>query len=91
MNSLFCILLGIVIGLLVIVVYQGRKEPFNISLVLNRVIKLSMKLFNLIKEIGLFTAVKFRETDWNVSNDKITNDKITNDKMTNDKMTNDKS
>lgn len=80
MNSLLCILLGIVIGLLIIVVYQGRKEKLIPSLVLNRTIKLLSKAFNLFKEIGVFTAVKFRETDWNVmDNDKMTND---NDKTT---------
>ncbi len=52
--------------LLIVVIYQSRKEKPNIKLYLNRLRKLIFNIVNYFRDIGIYSAQRFKEIDWDL-------------------------
>ena len=65
MDLIYCLLLTIAL-LLVIVMYQSRREKVNLNLYLIRLRRLVLIIFNYFRDIGFYAAQRFREINWDL-------------------------
>ena len=57
------------IGLLfAVVIYQSRREKPNLKLYFFRFIKLIVIILNYLRDIGLYSAHRFKEINWDLTN-----------------------
>lgn len=64
----FFILIG---AMLAIVIYQSRIDKPNVRVYLQRLGRLTVIIINYIKEVGVYAARRFKETNWNVTSAKV--------------------
>lgn len=64
--SLIVDLTIILVCMTLVVAYQSRHEPLSVSLYLRRLMKLTIIVLTLIKNIAIFTLQQIRQTDWDL-------------------------
>jgi len=67
MSNVFYSLLIMLLIMAIVVAYQSRKKREAPQVYLSRLFRLIIRVLTYFRNIGVYAAIKFRETNWDVS------------------------